>query len=112
MTETLPEAEALAMRRAVRRFTRTLAGEAMLELTARVEARIHACQAGPVFGFDAALATAWPPGAGEPPRREVIWASSANGLEERLSFSAFDADGRVLLRRTYGGRPARRSGDA
>jgi hypothetical protein len=87
-----------AIRRAARRFAQALAAEAMLPATARIEAWLSAEGPASLFTLDEALAAAWPPAAGAGPRHEVIWAS---GGGEGLRLSAFDAAGRVLLRRSY-----------
>jgi hypothetical protein len=97
-----PQTEALT--RAARRFTRTLAAEAMLCATARIEAIVHAAEAEPVFLFEAALGGAWPQ-ASDAPRREVVWAATdPSSRDTRLRLQAFDSAGRLLLRRTYGAR--------
>lgn len=111
MTSTLPDPlnladQTLAIRIAARQFTEALAAEAMLQATAHVEARLAADGAGAPFAVDEALAAAWPKTAGAPPRQEVIWSPGEAG---GLRFSAFDAVGRVLLRRTYAAGAARKS---
>jgi hypothetical protein len=108
MTFQSSDPEMLAIRRAARRFTEALAAQAMLAATARVEARLAAGGAGSLFGLDAALAAAWPQAVAAPPSHEVIWAL-AGGDGERLRLSAFDAAGRVLLRRTYAAGARRKS---
>lgn len=80
---------------AVRGFVSALAAKALLEHTARLEV---------ILGGGGALETllaveealAWPPGA---PSRELIWATEAGALR----LSAFDQEGRLLLKRVYGG---------
>lgn len=106
MTFSVSDPHTLAVRRAARRFTEDLAAQAVLQATARVEARLTAGAAGSLFALDAALAAAWPPAEGAPPRHEVIWASGDGG---NLRLSAFDAAGRVLLRRSYAAAPDRKS---
>jgi len=101
MTLSISVPHTAAIRRAARRFTQALAAEAMLHATARVEARLVAEAAGSLFALDEALAAAWPQAEGAPPRHEVIWASGGDGDAEGLRLSAFDAAGRVLLRRSY-----------
>lgn len=108
MTSPNSDPETLAIRRAAARFTRALAAEAVLHATARVEARLAAGGAGSLFALDAALAAAWPQTLGAPPRHEVIWAP-AGGDAEGLRLSAFDAAGRVLLRRSYAAGAERKS---
>lgn len=80
---------------AVRGFVSALAAKSLLEHTARLEV---------ILGGGGALETlmaveealAWPPGA---PSRELIWATEAGALK----LSAFDQEGRLLLKRVYGG---------
>ncbi len=80
---------------AVRGFVSALDAKALLEHTARLEV---------VLGGGGALETllaveealAWPPGA---PSRELIWATEAGALR----LSAYDQEGRLLLKRVYGG---------
>jgi hypothetical protein len=98
MISSISDPHALAMRRAARRFTRALAAEAMLQATVRVEAWLNADGPASLFALDEALTVAWPQAEGGWPRHEVIWAS---GGGEGLRLSAFDAAGRVLLRRDY-----------
>ncbi len=108
MTSSISDPDTAAIRRAARRFTEALATEAMLHATVRVEARLNAEGAGTLFALDEALAAAWPRTEGALPRHEVIWATGA-GDADGLRFSAFDAAGRVLLRRSYAAAPARKS---
>ena len=91
----------LAIRRAARRFIADLAAEAMLPATARVEALLSADAKGSPFAVDEALAFAWPPTESALPRHEVIWATGGHDDGEGLRLSAFDAAGRMLLRRSY-----------
>ena len=100
MTSTISDNDTVAIRDAARRFTRALAAEAMLRATARVEARLVAGGAGSLFALDEALAAAWRQTECALPRHEVIWAPG-DGDQEGLRLSAFDAAGRVLLRRSY-----------
>jgi hypothetical protein len=86
------------VRRAARQFTGALAAEALLHVTAWVEARLNAGGTGSFFAVDEALSSAWPKDGAAPPRHEVIWVA---GDPDNLRFSAFDSAGRVLLRRTY-----------
>ncbi|WP_374470734.1 hypothetical protein [Phenylobacterium sp.] len=90
-----------ALRRAVRAFADGLATRAALGATAHVEAVLHAPDAERVFQFEAALKSAWPKGEGRPPRHEVVWAAAAQA-NARLQLKAFDDDGRLLLRESYG----------
>lgn len=98
MTTPISDLDTVQVRHAARQFTGALAAEALLCATARVEARLNAENPASLFAVDEALSSAWPPGGVSLPRQEVIWAS---GRAQNLRFSAFDADGRVLLRRTY-----------
>jgi hypothetical protein len=93
-------AQGLAICRAARSFTRALVAEAMAPRTARLEAVLYAGAADSLFSVDYALIGAWPQDGEAPPRHEVIWARDAGDLEG-LRLSAFDASGRLLLRRTY-----------
>src|SRR5258705_10105985 len=108
MTSSISDLDTAAIRRAARRFTGALAAEALLHATARVEARLNACDAGALFAVDDALSSAWPADGAAPPRHEVIWA--AGGAQD-LRLSAFDAAGRVLLRRSYAAGTPRKAGD-
>jgi hypothetical protein len=109
VTFPISDPDTLAIRDAARRFTRALAAEAMLEATARIEARLVAGgAAGSLFALDEALAAAWRRTECALPRHEVIWAPG-DGDREGLRLSAFDAAGRVLLRRSYAAGPARKS---
>jgi hypothetical protein len=107
MTSSTTDPDTAAIRRAARRFTGALAAEALLHATARVEARLNALDAGSLFAVDDALSSAWPPDGAAPPRHEVIWAV---GGAQDLRLSAFDAAGRVLLRRSYAAGSARKGG--
>ncbi|HEX4713207.1 hypothetical protein [Phenylobacterium sp.] len=98
MTAQISDLNTVELRRAARQFVRALAAEALLHAAARVEARLNADDAGSLFAVDEALSSAWPPDGTSPPRQEVIW--SAGGAQD-LRLSAFDAAGRVLLRRSY-----------
>jgi hypothetical protein len=102
MTEPLRDPERHAMLGAAQRFTRALAAQAMLRATARIEAIVHAAEAEPVFLLEAALGAAWPPASGAAPRREVVWAREVAGGATELQLNAFDGEGRLLLRRSYG----------
>jgi hypothetical protein len=95
-----PDTQNLAIRRAARSFTRALAADAMVPRTARLEAVVYAGAADSLFSVDHALIGAWPQDGEAPPRHEVIWARDAGDLDG-LRLSAFDASGRLLLRRTY-----------
>lgn len=90
-----------AIHRAARRFTQALAAEALLDAIARLEARLVDDGAGVLFALDEALADAWPKGEGALPRHEVIWATAGAEAGDDIHFSAFDASGRVLMRRSY-----------
>ncbi|HEX3364516.1 hypothetical protein [Phenylobacterium sp.] len=107
MTTPISDLNTAQIRRAARQFAGALAAEALLHATARVEARLNADDAGSLFAVDEALSSAWPPDGASPPRHEVIWA--AGGAQD-LRLSAFDAAGRVLLRRSYAA-GTRRKGD-
>jgi hypothetical protein len=106
--DTPPSPEpARRLRQAAERFTHTLAAEALLADTARVEAVIHAAAADAVFRFEAALRRAWPIGQSVPPH-EVVWATASAPESEggtRLQLRAFDGAGRLLLRRAFGPKP-------
>lgn len=85
---------------AARRFAAALAHEALLEQTARLEARLAAgggLEA--LFAVEQALDLAWPSAA---PTCELIWAME--GAAEALSLRAFDEAGRLLLAQVYGGK--------
>jgi hypothetical protein len=90
-----------ALRRAVQAFADGLASRAALGATAHVEAVVHTPDAERVFEFEAELKSAWPAGDGRPPRHEVVWAAAAQA-SARLQLKAFDDDGRLLLRESYG----------
>lgn len=93
-----PDPQSEAIRSAARQFTEGLAAGSMLHATARVEIWFSADAPASLFALDEALATAWPQAGGERPRHETVWAS---GRGDGLKLSAFDAAGRVLLRRSY-----------
>ncbi|THD62078.1 hypothetical protein [Phenylobacterium sp.] len=93
-----PDPQIQAIRRAARRFTDALAAERMLHATARVEVWFSADAPASLFALDEALTSAWPQAEGARPRHEMVWAS---GRGDGLRLSAFDAAGRVLLRRSY-----------
>jgi len=107
MTLPISDPDTADLRCAARQFAGALAAEALLDATARVEARLNAGDADALFAVDEALSAAWPRDGSSPPRHEVIWAS---GGSPDLRLSAFDAAGRVLLRRSYAA-GARRKGD-
>ena len=107
MTSSNSDPQTQAVRRAARRFTEALAARAMLAATARVEAWLNANGPASLFAVDEALAAAWRRAGAAGPRHEVIWAS---GPGEGLRLSAFDAAGRVLLRRSYAAAPPRKGG--
>jgi hypothetical protein len=106
MTTATSDPQTQAIRRAAQRFAETLAAEAMLATTVHIEAWLSAEAPAPLFALDEALAAAWPPAQGARPRHEVIWAT---GPGEGLRLSAFDAAGRVLLRRSYAAGAERKS---
>jgi len=101
MTPSSFDPHALAIHRAARRFVADLAAEAILAVVARMEARLSADAQSSPFAVDEALALAWPPVEGACPRQEVVWATDGHDRGNRLSLSAFDAAGRMLLRRDY-----------
>ena len=105
MTTTNCDPKPAAIRRAARRFSKDLAAEDMLWLTARVEARLGAAETGPLFVLDHALASAWTRERALPPRHEVIWGGGEVG---NLNLRAFDAEGRLLVSRSYDLSPRRR----
>ena len=107
MTPSVPDPQTQAIRRAARRFADALVTHALLDATTRVEAWFSAAAPDPLFALDEALAAAWPPVEGAGPRHEMVWAS---GPGEGLRLSAFDAAGRVLLRRRYATGRARKGG--
>jgi hypothetical protein len=98
MTISNSDPQTQAVRRAARRFAEDLSAKAMLAATIRVEAWLSAEGPDSLFAVDEALAAAWRRAGRAHPRHEVIWASGAG---EGLRLSAFDAAGRVLLRRSY-----------
>jgi hypothetical protein len=107
MTTSISHPDTTAIRRAARQFTKALAAEAVLHVTARVEAQLNADGTGSLFAVDEALSSAWPKDRATPPRHEVIWAA---GGPRDLRLSAFDATGRVLLRRSYAAGARRKGG--
>lgn len=79
---------------AVRGFVSALAAKSLLAHTARLEVILGGGGAlETLIAVEAALA--WPSDA---PSRELIWATEAGALK----LSAFDQDGRLLLKRVYG----------
>jgi len=92
---------ALAVHRAARRFIADLAAQAILPAVARMEAVLSAGAEASPFTVDEALAGAWPATGEACPRHEVIWATEGNDGGAPLSLRAFDAAGRMLLRRGY-----------
>lgn len=99
-----PPGDSQALSRAAHAFTELLAAEACLDLTARIEAVVHAAAAEPVFAVEAALRAAWPAAARAAPLGEVVW-GLAVPADARLELQAFDAQGRLLLARRYGPGP-------
>jgi hypothetical protein len=95
------DVHAAAIQRAARRFIADLAAEAILPVVARMEAVLCARAEASPFTVDEALARAWPTIEGACPRQEVIWATDGDGGGDHLRLSAFDAAGRMLLRRSY-----------
>ena len=55
---------------------------------------------GMLFAADLTLARLWPREVAAAPRQEVIW-SRLEGQRSSIKLVAFDAEGRVLLRRSY-----------
>jgi hypothetical protein len=106
MTTSNSDPQTRAVRRAAQRFAEALAARALLAATARVEAWLSAERPASLFAVDEALAAAWRRADGARPRHEVIWAS---GTGVALRLSAFDAAGRVLLRRSYAGATTRKA---
>jgi hypothetical protein len=98
MTTSNPDPHTQAIRRAARQFADALAAQSLLGATTRVEAWFSAAGPDSLFALDEALAAAWPPAEGARPHHEMVWAS---GSGDGLRLSAFDAAGRVLLRRSY-----------
>lgn len=84
-------------RDAAHRFADALAGEALLDQTARLEATL-AADGGleALFALEQALDLAWPC---PTPTCELIWATQA--ADEVLRLRAFDEAGRLLLVRAY-----------
>lgn len=109
MSHPISHLDVQAIRRATKGFAQALSARALLTATARLEARLAADGSDPLFALEAALAAAWPGAIGALPRHEVIWASAACDPAEGLRLSAFDAAGRLLLRRSYATRGARKA---
>jgi hypothetical protein len=91
---------------AVRLFVRELNDKAQIVRAARLEA-VFAGLEPAAFGLTQALAAAWPAELGAPPSNEVICALNERGPDKlgpnrRLTLAAFDASGRLLLRRGHG----------
>lgn len=88
---------------AARRFAQVLSREDLLEHTARLEATLYAGGSlEQLFTVEAALDAAWSSQTELRPQRELVWATEdSEGELDALKLSAFDSDGRVLLRRTY-----------
>lgn len=103
MTNADLRTEPLEICTAARRFAGMLAAQAMLGRVRRVEARLAVSAAESLFLLDEALSAAWPRSLAAPPRHEVIWAHARTEAAESLELSAFDAEGRLLLRLTYAG---------
>lgn len=101
MRHVSPDPHIQAIRRAARGFARTLCAEALLPMTARLEARLAAQDSSSVFALEDVLAAAWPDAQAAPPRHEVVWALAGSRSAQGLRLSAFDAAGRLLLRRSY-----------
>lgn len=95
-----PYSRPLSAGEAARRFAAALAGEALLEQTARLEATL-AADGGleALFAVEQALDLAWPSAA---PACEMIWATEET--REALRLCAFDEAGRLLLSRTFEGK--------
>lgn len=80
---------------AVLGFVSALAAKSLLPLTARLEVVLGGGGAlETLIAVERALA-----GAAETPTRELIWATEAGALR----LNAYDQDGRLLLKRVYGG---------
>ena len=88
---------------AARRFARVLSNESLMQHTARLEATLFAGGSlEQLFTVEAALDAAWSSETEARPQRELVWATEdGEAAIDVLRLSAFDSDGRVLLRRTY-----------
>jgi hypothetical protein len=83
---------------AAEQFIRSL-GKA-IGRTRRLETTLAAVPEGMLFAADLTLARLWPREVAAAPRQEVIW-SRLDGQRSSIELAAFDAEGRVLLRRSY-----------
>lgn len=99
MNEALSEPDSPA-RLAGRRFAQALAWTQLIEVTARVEATLHAAGSlEDLFALEAELGAGFPE---HPPVCELMWAGEAADIEPAgLRLAAFDEAGRVLLRKSY-----------
>jgi hypothetical protein len=88
-----------AVAAAAEHFIQSL-GKAAIARTRRLETTLAAVPEGMLFAADLTLARLWPREVVAAPRQEVIWSRLA-GQRSSIKLVAFDAEGRVLLRRSY-----------
>jgi hypothetical protein len=82
------------------RFILALRAEAKLARVARVESIVFAGDAETALALEPLLADLWPVGAAAAPRHEVVWARMPRAVAG-IDLTAFDVDGRVLLRQSH-----------
>lgn len=89
---------------AVDRFAACLQEEGLAPAAARIETILHgAGSLEPLLDLEAALRRAWPAEAGAAPAHELVWATGPRADGARVCLCAYDPEGRVLLRRAFGG---------
>ncbi len=85
---------------AAAQFIRALRGADAIDRITRVEATLMAVEADGLFAAERTLTRLWPADAGAAPAHEVIW-MRPSGEGASMKLAAFDASGKVLLRRCY-----------
>jgi len=91
-----------ALSAAAKTFIRALrsAGAGAFARTYRIEASFTCVHADSLFAAERTLVGLWPDGAARPPSHEVI-GLRPTGDAPSMTLAAFDAQGQVLLRRSY-----------